>query len=188
VWTIKKGELICEGSRGGEKAIGRRFAIGVDLPGQVAMHGLLANMRSSLVDSRFDPNSDAQMEQKTLTALAVPVKDIRGQTICVIEARNKRRKRDRAILVFGDEDEESLKSLAMSASAALMKARKREQTKAKLGKEEPINEKEEKDKEKPGFDSSKDVEKGKSLFNPFRLTTSTLEQLPSNSLTKSPSK
>ena len=110
----KEGDLVCAHAHGERGDLHRRrAALDRGLAGWVAAHGepLLAN--DVRTDPRFDPAADAPTGLPMHSALCVPIQ-IRGKTIGVLEALNKRSE-----LGFDQEDLSLMITTANQAAIAI---------------------------------------------------------------------
>lgn len=95
-----------------------RFPIGVGIAGDVAKTGVAANIQDAYDDPRFNPDFDKQTGYRTKSVLCLPLHDIDGEVVGVIQVLNKEGGQ-----AFSDYDQHLLSMLAAQAGVALTQAR-----------------------------------------------------------------
>lgn len=88
--------------------------IGQGLAGWVALHGEALRVVDATQDPRFNPRVDAQTGYQTLSVLALPVRNQRGETLGVVQVLNKRSEQG-----FTEDDEALLTVLAKQMAVAI---------------------------------------------------------------------
>jgi sigma-B regulation protein RsbU (phosphoserine phosphatase) len=94
-----------------------RLPIGKGIAGAVAKTGKIINIRDAYADKRFNREVDKRTGYRTRSILCVPMKNVEGRIIGVIQVLNKKHG------VFDDLDEEMLLALAGEAAVAVDNAR-----------------------------------------------------------------
>jgi HD-GYP domain-containing protein (c-di-GMP phosphodiesterase class II) len=100
---------------GGDREI--RITKGVGIAGHVAQTGETIKLRNAYDDPRFNPSVDRATGYQTRSLLAVPMVDMHGQIVGVIQVLNKRRGR------FTQDDADVLVALGGQAAAAIENAK-----------------------------------------------------------------
>lgn len=93
-----------------------RFAVGRGIAGHVATTGETVNIEDAYADPRFTAETDRRTGYRTRSLLSYAMKSHDGRVIGVFQAINKHQGR------FTEEDEDTLSSLAASASVAVENA------------------------------------------------------------------
>jgi Nif-specific regulatory protein len=91
-----------------------RLGLGQGVAGHVAKTGEIVNVPSSHGDARFFPEVDRRTGYRTLSLLACPIRDGRGQVLGVLEVLNKK-----GGSTFTTADEKAIQALAAEAAEAL---------------------------------------------------------------------
>lgn len=105
-------ELVSKVAQGGEiQEI--RLGLGEGFAGTVAKSGRALNIEDAYEDPRFDPEWDRRTGYRTRSTLCVPMKNLHGRTIGVLQALNK------AEGYFTKEDEALLSALASQAAVSI---------------------------------------------------------------------
>lgn len=91
-----------------------RIPKGKGVAGWVAEHGEIVNIQDAYFDSRFDQTFDKKTGYRTKSILCGPVKDLRGQTVGVIQVINKLRGS-----TFDPSDEAMFKAFAYQTAIAV---------------------------------------------------------------------
>ncbi len=97
----------------GEQVREIRLRVGDGLAGSVAKTGRTLNIKDAYQDVRFDAEWDRRSGYRTRSTLCVPMKNLHGRTIGVIQALNK------AEGYFTTEDEALLSALASQAAVSI---------------------------------------------------------------------
>ncbi len=93
-----------------------RVPLGVGIAGHVAKSGEVINIADAYKDSRFNPEVDRRTGYKTKTILCMPMRNLKGQVIGVIQVLNKQ------VGVFTAADEQLLEAFASQAGIAVRNA------------------------------------------------------------------
>jgi adenylate cyclase len=93
-----------------------RVPLGVGIAGHVAKTGEIVNIADAYQDPRFNPEVDRRTGYKTHTILCMPMRNVKGHVIGVIQVLNKHQG------VFTDEDEQLLEAFASQAGIAVRNA------------------------------------------------------------------
>ena len=109
-----------------------RMPAGRGIVGSVARNKACLIVPDAYADTRFNPEVDRNTGWRTRNILAVPMTNLSGQLVGVLEALNKRTGG------FTDEDAELLDGLAAQAGVALERARLLEEFLAKRGLEKEM--------------------------------------------------
>jgi adenylate cyclase len=107
------GELwskVAEGMKSREIRVPR----GKGVAGWVAEHGELVNIQDAYFDNRFDQSTDRRTGYRTKSILCGPVKDMKGDTVGVIQVINKK-----AGNIFDPGDEALFKAFAYQTAIAV---------------------------------------------------------------------
>ncbi len=99
---------------GGDREI--RIPAGVGIAGHVAKTGETVKLRNAYDDPRFNPSVDRATGYQTRSLMAVPMVDMHGQIVGVIQVLNKKRGR------FTQDDADVLVALGGQAAAAIENA------------------------------------------------------------------
>jgi HD-GYP domain-containing protein (c-di-GMP phosphodiesterase class II) len=94
-----------------------RIPIGKGIAGHVAKTGEIVNLADAYADPRFNRTVDTQTGYRTRCLLAVPMMDMRGHVVGVLQMLNKRHE------TFTNEDADVLVALGGQAAAAIDNAR-----------------------------------------------------------------
>lgn len=113
----ERGELWSKIAQGAEQAE-IRFPIGVGIAGSVAQTGVGANIPDAYADPRFNRAFDRKTGYRTRSVLCLPLREIDGEVVGVIQVLNKRDGKP-----FTASDEYLLSTLAAQAGVALNRAR-----------------------------------------------------------------
>jgi HD-GYP domain-containing protein (c-di-GMP phosphodiesterase class II) len=89
-----------------------RFPASAGLAGECARAGRVVNVPDAYADSRFNKDFDVKTGYRTRSVLCVPMKDVRGRVLGVIQVLNKCTGE-----AFGDEDVEMLAALGAHFAA-----------------------------------------------------------------------
>lgn len=117
LYDESRGELWSKIAQGLElKEI--RFPLGVGIAGEVAKTRKIANIPDAHQDPRFNPDFDRQTNYHTRSVLCLPLLNVDGKLVGVIQTLNKKNEG-----VFDQEDESLLEALAAHAVVALERAR-----------------------------------------------------------------
>lgn len=100
----------------GVEAVEIRFPLGTGIAGTVGKTGEVINIPDAYQDRRFNPAFDHRTGFRTRSILCVPLRNMRGEIMGVIQVLNKR------IKTFSTGDEELLTALASQAAVALENA------------------------------------------------------------------
>lgn len=100
-------ELRLKSVRGGPE---QRVPMGAGIAGWVAQNNQFVNIADASSDARFDPRVDQPNGQVTRSMLCGPVKNLRGETLGVIQLLNKRSGE------FGEQDEKVFRSFAQQTA------------------------------------------------------------------------
>ncbi|MBI4493956.1 MAG: GAF domain-containing protein [Chloroflexi bacterium] len=108
-----------------------RFPRAAGIAGHVATTGETLNIPDAYADPRFNQEVDRQTGYRTRTILCMPIRDVSGEIIAVIEVLNRQDG------VFTPEDEALLAAVGAQAgialaNASLMEARRKEAAKSNL--------------------------------------------------------
>jgi signal transduction histidine kinase len=95
-----------------------RLPMGVGLAGWVAKSGQPLNLKDAYLDQRFHRQVDERTGYRTLSVLAVPMRDHRGNVLGVVQALNKKGNPPH----FAEEDERTLEAVAPLAGTAIENA------------------------------------------------------------------
>ena len=109
--------IVALGTENGEVLHEIRLPLEEGLAGHVARTGETVNVADAYADPRFNRQIDEETGYRTLTVLAVPLRDSKGWVSGVVQALNKRQG------LFLAEDERYLLALAEHAAQALQNAR-----------------------------------------------------------------
>lgn len=90
-----------------------RLAIGQGIAGWVAQSGQVVNIEDAYADPRFSPDTDQKTGYRTRSILCMPMRNLRGQTIGVVQVLNKHGG------TFTSEDEQLLAALVSQAAIAI---------------------------------------------------------------------
>jgi adenylate cyclase len=93
-----------------------RVPLGVGIAGHVAKTGEIVNIADAYQDPRFNPEVDRRTGYKTHTILCMPMRNLKGQVIGVIQVLNKHQG------AFTGEDEQLLEAFASQAGIAVRNA------------------------------------------------------------------
>lgn len=93
-----------------------RVPLGLGIAGQVAQTGQTINISDAYRDPRFNPEVDRRTGYRTQTILCMPMRNLKGQVIGVIQVLNKRGG------VFTDRDEQLLEAFSAQAGIAVRNA------------------------------------------------------------------
>jgi GAF domain-containing protein len=96
-----------------------RVPMGVGIAGHVAMSGETRNVDDTSREPLFWSDVDKQSGYRTKTVLCMPVMDVEGRVVAVVEALNKRKPGGTGIVAFDGEDERVMKTLAHHAGLSL---------------------------------------------------------------------
>jgi HD-GYP domain-containing protein (c-di-GMP phosphodiesterase class II) len=110
----ERGELWSKVAQGAEEI---RIPFGAGIAGAVAASGTPVRIDDAYADPRFEPGVDAATGYRTLSVLAVPMRNTRGEPVGVLQALNRA-----GGGAFTDEDEELLGALAGPAASAIENA------------------------------------------------------------------
>ena len=94
--------------------------VGQGIAGHVAKSGRALRLKDAYRDPRFDPKWDRESGYRTVSMLAVPVRNHAGQVVGVLQVLNKKGEEGRP-RVFTPYDRELLEALAMQAAVSLDK-------------------------------------------------------------------
>ena len=94
-----------------------RFDADLGIAGDVLKSGKAINVEDAYGNPKFNPGVDRRTGYRTRTILCVPMKDIRGRPIGVLQALNKIKG------IFSNEDVEALEVFASHAAIAVQNAR-----------------------------------------------------------------
>ncbi len=100
----------------GESVKEIRVPLGVGIAGHVAKSGEVINIADAYKDSRFNPEVDRRTGYKTKTILCMPMRNLKGQVIGVIQVLNKHQGE------FTVADEQLLEAFASQAGIAVRNA------------------------------------------------------------------
>jgi len=114
LYDPQRDELYSRVARGVEEI---RFPADRGIAGQAARQRCCINVRDAYADCRFNPEIDRKTGYRTCNLLALPLENIRGDLIGVLQALNKRGG------CFDGADEELARALSAQAGVALDRGR-----------------------------------------------------------------